>query len=148
MAGRTLEEGSEDFAEVNYRRLTRWLLVVPAAVFAWYLVFVVGLFTHGFVEDLLCPAGQMVSGMCTNRSVQLTLRILVYIFVALSAIAVECTAVGIAPSHRATTAWIAFVAGSGVAAALGVAGAAYGEAVVAITSGLVTVMTITRYQRL
>jgi hypothetical protein len=127
--------------------MVRWLLVVPAAIAAWYLVFVVGIFTHGFLEEALCPAGEMESGMCMNRRVRLILAILVHLFVALSAAAVVSTAAAVAPSHRTRMAWIAFVGGSLVAVAFGIAAWAYTEALAAVASGLLTAVTISRYPR-
>lgn len=57
------------------RYILRWLLVVPAAVGAWYFVFVVGIFTHAFLEEALSPAGEMESGMRMNRRVQFSLQV-------------------------------------------------------------------------
>lgn len=131
----------------NHAYILRWLLVVPAAVAAWYSVFVVGIFAHGYVEETLCPAGEMVSGICTNRDVQRILKVVVHAFVALSAAAVESAAVAIAPSHRNGTAWIVFAVGAVVAVVFGVATAAYTEAVAAILSGLLTAIAIIRYLR-
>jgi hypothetical protein len=129
---------------VRNRYVLRWLLVGPAAIAAWYLVFIVGLFTHGFLDEALCPAGEMESGMCMNRRVRLTLGILVHVFVALSAVAVVSTAVAVAPSHRNRTAWVAFVTGSVVAVAFGIAAWAYTEAVAAAAAGLLTVIAVAR----
>ena len=128
-------------------RLVRWLLVGPAAVAAWYFVFVVGIFTHGFLEEALCPAGEMISGMCTNPRVQVILKVLVHAFVALSAAAVLSTAAAVAPSYRNETAWITFVAGSLVAVAFGIGARAYTEAVAAVASGLLCAMAISRHLR-
>jgi hypothetical protein len=127
--------------------VVRWLLVIPGAVSAWYLTFVVGLFTHASAEQALCPADELISGLCANRGVRITLNVIVHAFIALSAIAVELTAVAIAPSSRVATAWAAFSAGSIVAIALGIYAKAYLQSAVAVVAGLLTAIAMTRRLR-
>ena len=125
----------------------RWLLVIPAAIAAWYLVVAIGIFTHGFLEEALCPTGEMESGMCTNRRVRLVLEVIVHVFVGLSAITVELAAAATAPAFRERTAWATFAIGGVVAAFLGIAAGAYGELATALMAALVTAIVITRHPR-
>src|SRR2546430_406884 len=97
-------------------KVLRWALTAPAAVAAWYATFFVGIFAHEFIEKAICPAGQMISGICMSESVQRRLDGVIVIFVAVSAIAVVGAAVATAPSHKAAVAWVVFGAGGLVAA--------------------------------
>ena len=45
-------------------RWVRWLLVIPGAWLAWSVALVSGLAVHSALEAL-CPAEQVISGMCT-----------------------------------------------------------------------------------
>jgi hypothetical protein len=120
------------------------LLVVPIAIAAWYLVFVVGILTHGFLEEALRPTGELVSGVCANPRVRAFMDVIVHIFVGLSAIAVELAAAVMAPTFKERTTWLAFAVGGAIAVAFGAAGA-YGEAVTALTGGLMAAILITRH---
>jgi hypothetical protein len=126
-------------------QLVRWLLVVPVAIAAWYLVFVAGIFAHGFLEEVLCPPDEMISGMCTNPRVRVVLTVLVHAFAGFSAVAVELAVVGMAPSSREATTWIAFAVGAVVAVAFGFAAQTYGEAATAVIAGVIAAVIITRH---
>lgn len=97
----------------------RWLLLAPAALAAWYAVFVLGLFSHSFVESRLCPPEELLSGFCTNATAQVWLEIIVHVFVALSALAVMTTSAIVAPGRKRSIAWLTLALGTAVAAYLG-----------------------------
>lgn len=128
-------------------RAVRWALAGPGAIAAWYATFLVGIITHGTVENALCPAGEMESGMCLNSRVRTYLEILIYMFVALSAIAVVSAAVDIAPSHKRIVAWVVFAAGSLAAALLATTADAYGQGISAVAAAFVATLVIDKYLR-
>src|SRR5687768_12076121 len=99
----------------------RWVVLVPAAVAAWFGVFLVGLIAYQAIEQATCPAGQMISGACVDQRVQTTLEMVIYIFVSIAAVAVETTAAITAPSHKRVVTWVTFFVGSWVALVLGFA---------------------------
>lgn len=123
----------------------RWVFLVPAAVAAWFGVFVIGLIAYQAIEHAACPAAQMVSGACVDPRVQSMLEIVIYVFVGIAAVAVETTAAVTAPSHKAPVTWVTFVMGSWIAVLFGFFGSAYGQALTAIVAGLVGAVVITRF---
>jgi hypothetical protein len=94
----------------------RWCLIAPIAIAVWYVVFVLGLFTHSFVESYFCPPKDLISGFCVNSTVQAWLRFLVHAFVAVSALAVEAVTVVVAPKCKKSVAWLTLASGMAVAA--------------------------------
>lgn len=82
----------------------RWIVVVPVGVAAWVSTFFVGITTLSWVMRLH-PSG-------------LSSDLVVHAFVALSAILIVASAALVAPSHKSTTAWVAFVLGSSAATVL------------------------------
>lgn len=122
----------------------RWVLLVPAAVAAWFGVFLIGLVAYQATEHATCPAARMVSGQCVDPRVQSTLEIVIYIFAGISAVAVETAAAVTAPSHKALVTWLTFFFGSWVALVFGFAGNAYGQASTAIAAGLMGAVVIAR----
>lgn len=125
-------------------RTIRWLLVAPFAIAAWYIVFVVGVVTYTALEEHLCPADQFVSGACVNDRVMTILQVVVYAFIALSAVAVVSAAVVTAPAHRDIVAWGTLAFGAAMAVLVGAGGHAYGEMATAIIAGLVTTVVAAR----
>ncbi len=126
----------------------RWALAAPGAIAAWFVTFLVGVVTYGITESALCPAGEMESGMCLNSRVHANLKILIFLFVALSAIAVVATAVVIVPTHKRIVAWVVFVTGSLAAVIFAVeTGRALGEGICAVVAGFVATFAIDRYLR-
>lgn len=92
-------------------RLLRWALLLPAALCAWYAMFFIGLSAHTFVERHFCPPPELVSGFCTNASLQQALELVMLLSVAISALAVELAATAMAPSHKEITVWTTLAAG-------------------------------------
>ncbi len=97
----------------------RWLLLVPTAIAAWYSVFVLGMFTYSYVDTHLCPPEDMISGLCTNSTVEFWRRIVAHAFVALSALAVMTSTVVVSPGKKNPIALLTLVVGTVVAAYLG-----------------------------
>src|SRR5688500_10560204 len=110
---RVAEESQEPRAEVSSssnlrslrlmsaRRMTwRWLLLVPAAVAAWFGVLLIGIIAYQVTEHATCPEALMMSGACLDGTVQSTLELVICIFVGLAAVAAEIAAAAIAPSHK------------------------------------------------
>lgn len=129
-------------------KILRWVLAAPGAIAAWYATFFFGIVAHEAAEKALCPAGKLVSGICTSDKVQQLLEVLIVIFIALSAIAVVGTAVAIAPSHKAAVAWVTFGAGAIVAVFFAFATHMYFGGTSAIATGLATTLAITMYLKL
>ena len=128
-------------------KLARWLFILPAAIAAWYAVFITGMFVYTAVERVACPPADFVSGYCMNERVQLALEITVHVFVALAAIAVVVATVITAPSHKVAVAWAAFVIGSNAAVLFAFAANAYSQGASAIAAGLATTFFLVRRER-
>ena len=92
--------------------------LVPASIASWYLVLAAGLFAHSYVEQNLCPAQDLISGFCDNRLIQTWLNLLIHACASLSALAVEVSAVSLAPNHKEWVAWATLMAGLSAAAYL------------------------------
>lgn len=125
----------------------RWLAVLPATIAAWYAVAFVGLYTHSFAEKTLCPAGDWVSGVCHNDSVQATLQLLMHFHVGLSAFAVCLVAATVAPSHKTGATLAALAIGSAAALYLSWHNQAWSLLAVALTSGIAGSSIVIRRQR-
>ena len=125
----------------------RWVLLIPAAVVAWYAVFVIGLFTHGWVEQLICPPQDFMSGSCFNAGVQKWLDALMHCFVALAAVAVELAAVLVAPQRREAVLWVALALGLAAAAAMAALASAWTFFAAALIGGVAGAVLIVRVLR-
>jgi hypothetical protein len=128
-------------------RTIRWILVVPAAVVAWYAVFALGLFSHSYVEGNMCPPEDLVSGFCDNDTVQGWLRVIMHLFVGISAFAVVMTTAAVAPDHKERVAWATLAAGIVVAACFAVSAAAWSLFAVAAVGGAAAALSIVRFVR-
>ena len=115
-------------------RIVRWVLMVPAAVVAWFVALFLGVALLGGLTRL-CPANQMVSGMCTapwyDGASEMAIAFGAAMAAAFSLIA--CTA--IAPTHKRVSAIITFVGGVLVAVAMGLASGEYASLVAAVVTG-------------
>ena len=123
--------------------VVRWLAVVPAAFLAWHIAIFVGLALLA-VLDALCPADQMVSGLCVASWYQ-GAEAGVFIFCAAFAAALlvsACTLV--APDHRGIVAWTTLALGILLATYLALETMAVWEFVAAVTAGTVTAWLLSR----
>ena len=129
------------------KTIVRWILVLPAAIAAWYLVFFAGIFVHGIVEHALCPTPEFISETCVNDRVIRILHGVIVLFVALSAVAVMLAVVITAPSEKLLMTWVAFAVGSGVAIFMAVVAKSPAEGAAAVAAGLLTALAIRRRLR-
>jgi hypothetical protein len=97
----------------------RWLLLIPAAVAAWYAALVLGVLTHQAIDDHLCPPEDVVSGECVNPVILQVLEVTIHVFAAVSAVAVICASVLVAPRHKRAVAWLCLVLGTPIAGYMG-----------------------------
>ena len=128
-------------------RAVRWLLLVPAAIGAWYAVFAAALFAYFYVERHFCPPTDLVSGFCANETVQQALEALTHLSVALSAIAVEVVASAMAPSHKEPTVWATLGAGLVIAGIFGFAAHAWSLFLAAAVGGTLGAVAIVLFVR-
>ena len=117
----------------------RWSALVPATIFAWLGVLVIGTFVHGYLERAVCPPEDLISGYCTNAEAQAKLKLVIPFFAGLSAVAVILSAVLVAPAAKSRIAWAAVTIGGTVA--LTIEGIAP-ESISAIVFGVVTAAVV------
>jgi hypothetical protein len=96
-------------------RWGRWLLVPVAAAGIWYVALLSGLVAVG-VLDALCPADEMVSGLCTAPWHATAVDVLIVAYAAVTAFGIVVVCGFLAPAHKLTVALIAFVCGALIAA--------------------------------
>ena len=124
-------------------RCIRWLAVVPMAILAWHLSLVVGLALHSGIEAL-CPAHQMISGLCVAPWFPAA-ETAVFIFCAAFAAALIVTACTlVAPDHRRIVAWTVFALGALVAAYLALMTMAIWEFLAAVSAGSLSAWLVSR----
>jgi hypothetical protein len=97
---------------------TRWALILPAAIVAWYsaLLIAVALFQG---SEALCPAKYMESGGCHAPWSSLVEEVLVAFGAALAAALVMIACTTLAPAHKREVAIATFAAGTIVAVIMG-----------------------------
>lgn len=128
-------------------RVLRWALLLPAAIGVWYTVFFVGLYGYFFVERHFCPPEDLVSGFCTNESIQQVLEVLMHLSVAASAVAVGVVATAMAPSHKEPTVWATLAAGIVAAGIFGFAAHAWSLFLAAVLGGALGAVVIVMFLR-
>jgi hypothetical protein len=122
-------------------RLTRWFLVLPTAVAAWYLALLIGI---GLILGLeqLCPADQMVSGQCTATWYDHASYAAICFGAALAAALILGGCTIVAPSHRTWIAGITFVLGVLVAIIFAMETHFYLALAAAIVSGILVLRAL------
>jgi hypothetical protein len=122
----------------------RWILVVPSAVVAWYIAFVVALVLGAPVPCMDSDGPQ--SRLCDAAwfPAEAVERGVVFFGVGLSATLVVVVSAAVAPSNRSAVAWLAAGAGTVVASIFGYRVEAFAEAAVAIASGLIVATLVSR----
>jgi hypothetical protein len=111
-----LNENTFSTASVSSMNIwVRWLMVAPASLLAWVVTLFVGIFFSAYVETLLCPPEDFISGYCDNEMVRTTVNLVFSVFAGLSAVAVILAAVVTAPANKTYVAWVSLVIGSAIA---------------------------------
>ena len=103
-------------------RALRWLMLLPAAAAAFYLVIAATIATHYLVEQHLCPAVDFDRGICSNRTLGVILELIKHGGAALTVIAAAGVAVFVAPLHKRPVLWAALALVLLLAAWFGYAG--------------------------
>jgi hypothetical protein len=99
-------------------RIIRWLLVLPAALAAWYAALFLGIALYEGVEAL-CPFGQVVSGRCIAPWFVDASDAFIASGAALAAALVMIACTFVAPTHRRHVAIATFAVGTVVAIMMG-----------------------------
>jgi hypothetical protein len=99
-------------------RMIRWLLILPAALAAWYAALFISIALYRGV-DALCPFGQVVSGRCSAQWFLDASDVFVAIGAALAAALVMIACTLLAPTHRGYVAIATFVVGTFAAIMMG-----------------------------
>jgi hypothetical protein len=128
-------------------KILRWILVPAAGLAAWYAALIVGVFTYGRVERIICPPGDFISGTCMNATVGKFMQGWIVLFVAISGMGVVAAATWAAPTHKALVAWLIFAVGASVAVFFAVQASMYFAGAAAILSGAATAVAIARRDR-
>ena len=128
----------------NSMRWLRWVAVIPSSIFAWYTMFVFGMFALFCVRDHFYPPEGLISGQCMVWWYIYVEQTVIYLFVALSAFFVVICAAIIAPLHRMYVAWIAYLLGFLVAVYFLSQTSAIDEFMSAIFAGLLGVFSVAK----
>ncbi len=113
----------------------RWLLVLPAALAAGAASVAIGIALYSAAEKL-CPADQMVSGMCEAPWFRYADRAIICAAAGMAAASIVVSCTLIAPSHRKLVMWVTLLAGGVVASWLATLTGAFPELITAIAVAL------------
>jgi hypothetical protein len=94
-------------------RVVRWLIVIPAAVFGFFLAFAIGAMATS-VLDRLCPPDEFFEGFCSAPWYDSAFEVLVCACAAIAAFLVVSLASWAAPSHKRLVSWLAYLCGAGI----------------------------------
>lgn len=121
----------------------RWILILPAAIAAWYVALLLGLGLYQALEAL-CPAGQVESGHCVAPWFRPVSDGLVALGAALAAVLVLIACTLLAPTHRRQVAIATFAVGAVIAVFMGTSASAYAAMVSAVVAGAVALAILLR----
>jgi hypothetical protein len=96
----------------------RWILILPAAIAAWFAALFMGITMYRGVE-LLCPSDQMSSGHCFAPWFETVTDALIALGAALAAVLIMVSCTWLAPAHKREVAITTFVVGTSVAILMG-----------------------------
>jgi hypothetical protein len=124
----------------------RWLLLIPSAVAAWYVVVVISVLLREVIVGRCLGSDSPRPEYCQASwfPLEFLSDALLFFGVGLSAVAVVVVAAVAAPSHKAQVAWVALIAGAILAALMGYGTGAVAEAAVAIASGALAAVVMSR----
>jgi hypothetical protein len=125
-------------------KIFRWVMVIPSAYFAWYLILLLGMLFLNGIESL-CPEEKIISGMCIADWWRLTEDITIIIFSGLSAAAVIIVSTFVAPSNKHIVAVLSYLIGATVAVWIAVSVSAWPELISALVCGGIVVAIILNY---
>ena len=120
----------------------RWILILPAAIAAWYAALFIGIALYQGLEAL-CPPDQVESGHCFAPWFLPASSALIAFGAALAAAFVMIACTLLAPSHKRQVAIATFVVGTLVAIAMGW-NLAVAPMVAAITAGATVLVILLR----
>jgi hypothetical protein len=110
------------------------MLLLPAAVLAWYVALLAGLALHGFL-DRLCPADQLVSGYCIAPWFRVAEQAAVCFGAGLAAVLILVACTVLAPAHRRQVSIAVYVLGAVVACRMGFAVQQFAALAAALIAG-------------
>jgi hypothetical protein len=120
----TRRRGDDASAPFHYARridVVRWILVIPSAIAAWYLAFILTVIVGAIVVGACIDSDYPQPGYCEASWVQFALahRLPIRFGIWLSAVLVVIVSAIVAPNHRVAVAWAALGAGAIVAGVMG-----------------------------
>jgi hypothetical protein len=121
-------------------RLIRWILVLPAAVAAWYAALFISIALYKGVEAL-CPFGKVESGRCFAPWFLDASEVFIASGAALAAALVMIACTLLAPTHRRQVAIATFIVGTIAAIMMGWETFA-GATITAIISGAIVLVIL------
>jgi hypothetical protein len=133
--------GAQPNCSAAVAQAIRWILLLPAAVAAWYVALLLGIALH-IGLDAICPPDQMVSGSCVAPWHWAASQVVVCIGAALAAVLIVVTCTFVAPSHKRIVAVITFTGGTLVAIVMVLDTDAYAAFASAIVAGLATLLLV------
>jgi hypothetical protein len=99
-------------------RVIRWILILPAAVAAWYAALFISIALYRGL-DALCPFGQIVSGRCSAPWFLDGSDLFIALGAALAAVLVMIACTLLAPTHKRHVAIATFAVGTVAAVMMG-----------------------------
>jgi hypothetical protein len=124
-------------------RIVRWILLPIVCIAAWVAALFAGIVAHS-VAELVCPADQMVSGMCVAPWFETLDAWLVRFFSTFAAALIIVSCYFTAPAARVLVAWVVFGLGAVYALWIAVVSWAWGEFIAAGVGGAAAVLLLTR----
>ena len=106
-----------------------------------------GALAYSYVEKIMCPPHDMISGLCINDTVTFWLNGLTHVAVGLSALVVEFTAAIVAPNHKENMTWVTLVIGLLIAGYMALMMKAWSLLTVVAISGIAGALFIVRFLR-
>jgi hypothetical protein len=122
----------------------RWIAVVPSAIVAWVIVFVVSLYLLGRAERLFCPAEFLSSSGCYVSWWRDVERGATILGASLAGVLVVVVATVVAPSHKKSVAWWSYGAGAVVAVFMGLLSSLFMEMMATLLAGGLAAVALSR----